>query len=456
MFEFGREIKRLFAADAPPRDGLTGGDPSFLELLDMDLLRSEARAADIAAGRISAKDPSQRRLEAARVWRELARRTGDPIALRNAALAAERAVQGFKAESRIKGWAAARCEQALSAILAADLFGDDGLNAAAEVALCDAVSAAPTSASAAIAAGQLARLGARSVLASGDYDDARSAAAAFDGAIANVASHLRSKAVTKSMLADLRCDRAEMLIGCAGRLRDARLHELAIVELDGLAKRLDIAYEPLALGRVNVLRAVARVGLGETLGRIEDIAEGVEMLVETLDEVTPDHSPMDWARMQHALATSLQTLGEGSENDRAFEHALTCYDHALWATRDQPALAIRAALSQNQATCLARRAELAADPGMLDEAIDFLRRGLAKLHPGRDPVGWAIAQVNLAQLYIARLDTPGGQDHRAAAALALSSAIEVFGEHGLRSLIDQANQTLDALEARPVRSHHRS
>ena len=105
MFEFGREIKRLFAADAPPRDGLTGGDPSFLELLDMDLLRSEARAADIAAGRISVKDPAQRRLEAARVWRELARRTGDPIALRNAALAAERAVQAFKAGSRMKGWA---------------------------------------------------------------------------------------------------------------------------------------------------------------------------------------------------------------------------------------------------------------------------------------------------------------------------------------------------------------
>ena len=454
MFEFGREIKRLFAADAPPRDGLTGGDPSFLELLDMDLLRSEARAADIAAGRISVKDPAQRRLEAARVWRELARRTGDPIALRNAALAAERAVQAFKAESRTKGWAAARCEQALSAILAADLFGDDGLNAAAEVALCDAVSAAPTSACAAIATGQLARLGSRLVLASGDYDDARSAAAAFDGAIANLTGHLRNKTVTKSMLADLRCDRAEMLIGCAGRLRDARLYELAIVELDGLAGRLDIAYEPLALGRVDVLRAVARVGLGETLGRIEDIAEGVEMLVAALDEVTPDHSPMDWARMQHALAMALQTLGEGSETDRAFEHALTCYERALWVTRNQPALAIRAALSQNQAACLARRAELAADPGMLDEAIDFLRRGLVKLHPGRDPVGWAIAQVNLAQLYIARQDVPGGQDYRAAASLALNSAIEVFGEHGLRSLIDQANQTLDALEARPVRTHH--
>jgi hypothetical protein len=143
MFEFGRELKRLFEADGPPRDGLTGGDASLLEVLGLDLLRSEARAADIAAGRIGAKDPAQRRLEAARVWRELARRTGDPAALRNAALGAERAVQGFKATQRPKLWAAARCEQALSAMLGAELYGDDGLNAAAQIALKDAVTAAP-------------------------------------------------------------------------------------------------------------------------------------------------------------------------------------------------------------------------------------------------------------------------------------------------------------------------
>src|ERR1700744_440109 len=141
MFE---ELKRLFTTDAPPRDGLTGGDASLLDVLDLGLLRSEARAADIAAGRISARDPNQRRLEAARVWRELARRTGDPVALRNAALGAEKAVQGFKAEGRVKAWGAARCEQALSAMLGADLFGDEGLNAAAEVALADAIVAAPS------------------------------------------------------------------------------------------------------------------------------------------------------------------------------------------------------------------------------------------------------------------------------------------------------------------------
>src|ERR1700743_370375 len=46
MFE---ELKRLFTADAPPRDGLTGGDASLLDVLDLGLLRSEARAGHAAS-----------------------------------------------------------------------------------------------------------------------------------------------------------------------------------------------------------------------------------------------------------------------------------------------------------------------------------------------------------------------------------------------------------------------
>lgn len=445
MFE---ELKRLFAADAPPRDGLTGGDASLLDVLDLGLLRSEARSADIAAGRISAKDPHQRRLEAARVWRELARRTGDPVALRNAALGAEKAVQGFKAEGRVRAWGAARCEQAMSAMLGADLYGDEGLNAAAELALKDAAAAAPSGACAAIAAGQLARLRALPFYHAGDHEAVKLAAAAFDAPIAALAAHLRNKAVSKALIAETRCERAELLMAAGARLKDPRLYEPALAELDKLVARLDAAYEPLARARVVALAASARVGLGRILGRIEDIAEGVEMLVAAIDAVTPDHSPLDWARLQYALAHALQALGEGSEADRAFEHALSCYQRALWVTREQPALALRAILSQDQARCLARRAELAAEPELLDEAILYLLEDLQKIHPRRDPVGWAIAQVNLAQLYIARLDLDGGDRERAAAALALSSAIEVFGEHGLRSLIDQASATLESLEAR--------
>ena len=56
MFEFGRDLKRLFGVDADSkgawREGLTGGDTSLLELLDLRLLNNEARSADVLAGRI--------------------------------------------------------------------------------------------------------------------------------------------------------------------------------------------------------------------------------------------------------------------------------------------------------------------------------------------------------------------------------------------------------------------
>ena len=84
MFELGRELKRFFATERTktPADGLTAGDSSLLELLDSNLLAQEAKASDIAAGRMGAKDKPRRRLEAAIVWREVARRTGDAVAYR--------------------------------------------------------------------------------------------------------------------------------------------------------------------------------------------------------------------------------------------------------------------------------------------------------------------------------------------------------------------------------------
>jgi len=53
MFEFGRDLKRLFGVETEAksawREGLTGGDTSLLELLDVRLLANEARSADVAA-----------------------------------------------------------------------------------------------------------------------------------------------------------------------------------------------------------------------------------------------------------------------------------------------------------------------------------------------------------------------------------------------------------------------
>lgn len=444
MFE---EIRRLFGSDSPARDGLTRGDAALLELLDIGLLREEARAADVAAGRIGARNPAQRRLEAARVWRELARRTGDAIALRRAAQGSESAAEAFMAAGRNKGWAAARCEQAMCALLGVELFGDEGLQAAADRVLAEAVAAAPGSPGGALASGQLARLKARAVAADGPREAVTAVAQSFDGPIERLAPHIRARTVGRNALAEIRSARAELLIAAAWRLNDAGLYAQAQTEMDILSAGLDSAYEPLSRARALALSAQARAGLGQIEDRIEDVAKAVDILTETLDGITPDHSPLDWARLQLALARALQNLAEAAHADLTFGRALGAYRLGLQAVGDRPALALRAELSRGQAGCLARRAALAGDVRPLNEAILQLRQDLKSAYPGRDPVGWAVAQVNLAQLYAARRDLAGGDDDRAAAAMALCGAIDVFDEHGLRPLIEDATAALAALEA---------
>jgi len=65
---------------------------------------------------------------------------------------------------------------------------------------------------------------------------------------------------------------------------------------------------------------------------------------------------------------------------------------------------------------------------------------------GRNPTAWALLQVNLARLYEARMDITGvDKGERAAAATALSAALDVFSEQGLRSLSVIASDALERL-----------
>jgi len=445
MFEFSRELKRLFSSDGP-RDGLTGGHASLLELLDLNLLRGEARAADIAAGRISAKDPAQRSLEAARVWRELSRRTGDAVALRKAASAAERAAEGFERDGRTRAWAQARCEQAIIAMTGVDLFGDEGLAAAARFALDDVAFKAAGSAASALVAGRIARLDAGPALRGGDAAAAVTAAAGFDKPIAALEALLRGRAAAKADIIELRCDRAEMLLAAGSRLRDADLLRHALDQADAMIGRLDATYEPVSWVRAQELRAAALVALGEVQGEITPITDAVAALADAVDLIGSHHSPLDWARVQHALALALQALGEASDSDRAFDQAISCFDRALWVLKDHSSLSLRAVAAGNRAACMARRAELIGDLDALDEAAEALKIELAALSPARDPVLWAISQVNLARLYETRMIIRGpSRGEIAATATALTSALDVFGEFGLRSLSDEAGRALERL-----------
>lgn len=450
MFEFGRDLKRLFGVDAEGgfkgawREGLTGGDTSLLELLDVRLLANEARSADVVAGRIGAKDRGARLLEAAVVWRELARRTGDAAALRKGAAQAEAAAKLFETERRQDALAAARCEQAVLAVLGADLFGDEGLVAAASATLARTPAHQRTAQCGALAAG----LDGRVALSENNLERAMAAIRAFEAPLRALAAVKRAKGgPARLLLADQRAARIELILACAERLKDRVLAEQAAAEANTAAAALDPDFEPLAWARLQGLRGAALVQLGELDGEISRIADGVEALTEAVEAVPADHSPMDWARAQAGLGAALQAMGEASTSERAFEQAVMAYDRATQTLKAQPALALRAVVANNRALCLARCAELTADLAVLDAAELAFKAELAAAPGARDPASWAVAQMNLARLYEARVEITGRDDGRLArAGAALACAFDVFSELGLRSLTDLAAQGLQRLK----------
>jgi tetratricopeptide (TPR) repeat protein len=445
MFEFGRDLRRRLSGDnvlKSNRDGLTRGDGALLELLDLSLLQDEARAADIAAGRIGAKDVPALRLTAAGVWRELARRSGDAVALRKAAAHAQAALEGFERDGRRADAARARCEQAAAAMLGAELFGDEGLNAAAAVTLKSA--AAQIGVGAALAQAMLAGLDGRRVLAGGDADAAIAASAAFAAPLSALDAAGRKSPAARLAAAEQRLVRADILTGCAAKLKDHILAGQALREVRLALQNLDPAYEPLLWARARALNGSILTLTGELDGDMGPIADGVEALADAVEAVGRDHSPLDWARAQAALGLALQIMGDSSGNSRAFDQAVSCFDRANAVLAGQPALALRAVVSSQRAGALARCAELTGDIAVLDAAEAAFRSELSARPAAADPVAWAICQTNLARLYEARAELTGRDNgQRIAAATALAAAFDVFAEHGLRSL---SEMTLTALE----------
>jgi hypothetical protein len=451
MFEFGRELRRLLAGDPPQggsQDGLTGGDPSLLELLDVHLLTNEARAADLAAGRIGSKERPGRLLHSAICWRELARRTGDAAALRKAASAAEAAAEAFRAISaRSSTVVRARAEQGLCGLLGAELFGDEGLVAAADRVLGEA--AAGSGVGAAMAAAAMAGLRGREGLGQADAAEIARAAAAFEAPLAALAASGRASAAARLAVVAFRLERADILCLAGARLHDRDLIEHGVREAKGAMDGLGSDYEPLTWARAVTGYGVALTTLAEQTADVDPAADAVDAISSALDQVTREHSPMDWATIQAALGHALVVLGEVTDSPRAFEQAVTCFDRAALVLKDKTALALRARVAAGRAQALGRQAELTGDLAVLDAAVAAQRTELCALRPAVDPVAWAVAQLNLARLYEIRAEILGRDDGGLAkAAVALATAFDVFAEHGLRSLTDLANQALERLRGR--------
>ncbi|HWE47001.1 MAG TPA: hypothetical protein VG407_13330 [Caulobacteraceae bacterium] len=441
MFEFGRELKKALGAN----DALGEADPCLLELLDVQALAARGRAGDIDAGRVSAKHPFPLWLRSAAVWREHARRTGDVLALRRAAAAA---VSAGRCAASPAEQARATLEQALTSLLGADLYGDEVLTGATRNSLKIAAATEADDLGGAKIEHAHARLVSRDALACGDYAKALEAAALFDCVVHKLdtlaAAHRCSATRYEANLA--RIERADLLAGFGARLHDVKLLRRVEMNLAALLDQIDADYEPLLWVRGAEVLGAVETALGETQGHPETMARGAAILSKALERFTREHSPLDWARLQHALAVALQSLGDATENRAIYLEAERAFEDALEVV-DGTSLMLRAMTASNRAACLARRAERTGDLNALSVAETVFKGEAAKIDPNNDPVGWAVLQINLARIYEARADLLGGFSNRDAAVYALEEAREVFCEHGLKTLAESATAGLERVRA---------
>ncbi len=437
MFEFGRELKRILGG-AVTRDE---ADLSLLELLDTEQLEHQAKTCNVNAGRVSTRDPYPHWLAASAVWREQARRTGDPVALRKAASAAVSAISCAHNEA---ARARAALDQALASLTGADLFGDPALLDAAREILRSIADVQGDSLFEARLEAAWARIASREALARDDDARAMEAAALFDSAIHHLrqASRDHSSPAVRLEAAAAQIEREDLLAGFGVRRHDTRLIENAVAGLETLLASLDALYEPLSWARCAEVLGAAKVSLGETEGRVERIAEGVSLLALIEETVNADQAPLDWVRVQHALGLGLQALGETCDQDQAFDQAEAAFTRAVERIGASP-VTLRATVANNRASCLARSAELRGDMVALGRAEAAFKIELQATEAAADPVSWAVLQLNLSRLYETRADLLGQFAQREAAVYALEEAFEVFCDHGMKSLADQASAALE-------------
>lgn len=442
MFEFGRELRRIFR-----HHDRIETDTSLYELMNLQMLIAQGRHFDIEGGRVSTQDRFTPYVQAAAVWREYARRTGDPVAVRRAAASAENA--GKAAQSAAEA-ALAALEQALTCLLGHDLFETGDLLTSAEDLLASARMAVqdeePLRARFNRAEAQLAMRMAVRKGVSDDLDMAMLAMAHIDRAIerADQRVHKTHGSAERIEAALSRIDRADLLMLIGQDRGDASLMTAVIRDFEALSVRLDPACEPVIHARVLLRLAQAHIWRGEIEGRPDAVSAGVALLSQQEACLDYEHAPLDWVAHQQALAQGLQILSELTLQADLHDQAMKIYDLALKRPM-QKALIQRSRLIEARAACRTRQAESQGSLKALDAAEDAFKAELRTVRADADPIGWAILQWQLARVYVARGEMSGFMMERAEAAYALEAALDIFHEHDMQGLAASAGALQDSI-----------
>ncbi len=414
MFEFGRDLRKLFAQ---ARDS---EDLSWLELVGVDLLFNEARQQTTDAGRVSCSRPFGAWLRSAALWREHARRAGDLESLDKAVSAAEDAAKHAHTPDDTTRIA---IETARILMLRFDLCGGpEHLDQA--LALVPASGQPARIETATAVAALSARLRARQVWLGGDPAMAVAVLGMMDIVIR------AAKGRSNRDIEELQLERAGLALEIGVVQRDPRRLDEAGAALQGLVAAASPDYRPLSRARALTLCA-SGMGALAALANDPDATDQARVLFDAAaDQFTPDHSPMDWVAIQLVRANGPTPPGLGvliQAGDLTCGRGLTL-----------GALAREARF--------AREIEMTASVGDLaglDRIELRLLEGLRRTGPKATGLDWAADQVALGRVACARAGLTGSD--AGGLRMALIEAAGTAREQGIRSLAEQADGLKDRL-----------
>lgn len=449
MFDFGRELRRIFKGNSLENDHQEL-DTSLIELMNLQLLITHGRALDIEAGRISTKNRYDPYISSAQIWREYARRTGDPMAMSKAAMAAENAGKEAKTLTQARR---AALEQALTCITGRDLFNTDDLMVSAQSLLDEGQGVVHGDGRVSHLHLQAqARIASRLALKEGvcDLEPIMNAMASIDRSIASLDQQViqTKTAMDKIKASQMRLERADILLLVGLDRDDCSVIKAVITDLQAVAVRLDPAYEPVTHAQTLLRLGIAHTYLGRIKGDIEIIKNAIDILNPDEDMILYDHSPLDWTDHKCALALAYHALADHSLEQGDYDKAIEAFDLALKRPL-QKGLSLRNQLIVNRATCLAQQAEFKGDLTSLNRAESEFKSQLRLIKPQEDPIAWAVLQTNLARLYIVRGDLMGYMVEGSEAVYALELAIEIFQDHSQNALVTSANTLLSRVKSLP-------
>lgn len=415
MFEFGKDLRRLFV------QARESEDLGWLELISVNLLAREAKSLTTDGGRVSCSQPSQTWRRASILWREHARRSGQPDSLAKAQTTAEDALKAAKSDDdRARALLAAAQAQ----IVKFDLYGDrEAVVLAAELAREVNAKRLPTLAA---CAGVHARIRARQARISEKKEDRQDAAALMDAALHALTKHNPVEAD------DLRLDSAALALEGGIIQRDHRLLDQAGRDLTALVEASSPDQRPLTRARALALCAAGLSALAVMANDEAARKTGHEMFDAAADQFFLDHSPLDWVAIQVARSIDASAPLEPIRQSVA----LTTGQGTILG-----ALALDLMIS--------REIEAAASAGDLEDLTKIetrVRRRLAERDGVPSAIDWAVDQIAMARLMIARADLMGSDPDQAA--FVLAEAAEAAQDHGVPVLADRAKGLMLSLPVR--------